>query len=72
MLLKDKSKYITAVGETDNLEVGDELELEGEMTKHKVYGEQFKFDTYKKVLGNSSYIIEKIVDNKVDVELNIK
>ena len=40
MLLKDKSGYITAVGETDSLEVGDEIELEGELTTHKVYGEK--------------------------------
>lgn len=64
MLLKDKSNYITAVGETDNLEVGDEIELEGEMTKHKVYGEQFKFTTYKKILPKTnSALIQYIADN---------
>lgn len=64
MLLKDKSNYITAVGETDKLEVGDEIELEGEMTKHKVYGEQFKFTTYKKILPKTnSALIEYIADN---------
>ena len=49
MLLKNKSGHITAVGQTDGLEVGDEIELEGDMTTHKVYGEQFKFNTYKKI-----------------------
>ena len=64
MLLKDKSNYITAVGETDNLEVGDEIELEGEMTKHKVYGEQFKFNTYKKILPKTNLaLIQYIADN---------
>ena len=64
MLLKDKSNYITAVGETDKLEVGDEIELEGEMTKHKVYGEQFKFNTYKKILPKTnSALIQYIADN---------
>lgn len=64
MLLKSGKKYITAVGETNDLEVGDNLELEGEEASHKVYGEQFKFSTYKKVLPkNSSSLIQYIADN---------
>lgn len=64
MLLKNKSDYITAVGETDGLEVGDEIELEGDMTTHKVYGEQFKFNTYKKILPKTdSALIQYIADN---------
>lgn len=64
MLLKNKSGYITAVGESDKLEVGDEIELEGEMTTHKVYGEQFKFTTYKKILPKTdSALIQYIADN---------
>jgi len=64
MLLKNKSGYTTAVGQTENLEVGDEIELEGEMSSHKVYGEQFKFTTYKKVLPKTdSALIQYIADN---------
>lgn len=64
MLLKIKSDYITAVGSTEKIEVGDELELEGEYTTHKVYGDQFKFTTYKKLLPSSnSALIEYIADN---------
>lgn len=64
MLLKNKSDYITAVGQTDGLEVGDEIELEGDMTTHKVYGEQFKFNTYKKILPKTdSALIQYIADN---------
>ena len=64
MLLKNKSGYMTAVGQTENLEVGDEIELEGEMSSHKVYGEQFKFTTYKKVLPKTdSALIQYIADN---------
>lgn len=64
MLLKNKSEYITAVGETDGLEVGDEIELEGDMTTHKVYGEQFKFNTYKKLLPKTdSALMQYIADN---------
>lgn len=64
MLLKSGKNYITAVGDTQDLEVGDELELEGELTTHKVYGEQFKFTTYKKTLPKTSTaLIQYIADN---------
>lgn len=64
MLLKNKSGYITTVGQTDKLEVGDQLELEGEIVSHKVYGEQFKFNTYKKLLPKSdNTLIQYIADN---------
>lgn len=64
ILLKNKSGHITAVGQTDGLDVGDEIELEGDMTTHKVYGEQFKFNTYKKILPKTdSALIQYIADN---------
>ena len=42
-LLKSENEYITCVGETGSIEVGDKFELEGEITYHKSYGEQFKY-----------------------------
>lgn len=64
MLLKQNKGYITAVGETQDLEVGDELELEGTETTHKIYGEQFQFTTYKKILPKTdSALIQYIADN---------
>ncbi len=64
MLLKNKSGYITAVGETDKIEVGDEIELDGDLVTHKVYGEQFKFTTYKKKLPkDEATLIQYIADN---------
>ena len=64
LLLKVGKEYITAVGETENLEVDDTIELEGEYTLHKVYGEQFKFSTYIKVMPKSaSALIEYIASN---------
>lgn len=65
MLVKKDKGYITAVGETQDIEVGDNLEFEGEEGTHKVYGEQFQFTTYKKVLPHTdaaliSYIVENI------------
>ena len=64
LLIKQKSEYITCVGETEDIEVDDELEFEGEVVAHKVYGEQFKFTSYKKVLPKTSAaLIAYIADN---------
>ena len=64
LLLKQNSDFITCVGETDEIEVDDEIELEGDMVTHKVYGEQFKFISYKKVLPQTtSALISYIADN---------
>lgn len=64
LLIKSQNEYITAVGETDNIEVGDEIEFEGIEDTHKVYGKQFKFNSYKKMLPKtSSALIQYISDN---------
>lgn len=65
MLIKCGKGYITAVGTTtEDIAVGEELEFEGELTTHKVYGEQFKFSTYKKLLPKSDIaLIQYISDN---------
>lgn len=64
ILLKQEDGYITAVGETDGLEIDDEIELNGEFTSHKVYGEQFKFDSYIKVMPHTNLaLIEYIANN---------
>ncbi len=64
LLVKQKDGYITCVGETEDIEVDDELEFEGELVSHKVYGEQLKFSSYKKVLPRTtSALITYIADN---------
>ena len=64
LLVKQGNDYITCVGETDEIEIDDELEFEGEFVSHKVYGEQFKFSSYKKMLPqNTVALISYIADN---------
>ena len=65
LLIKKGKEYITAVGTTtDDIDVDDEFEFEGEECEHKVYGKQFKFSTYKKILPKtSSSLITYIADN---------
>ncbi len=64
LLVKSESKYITVTGQTSDIELEDTLEFEGEYTTHKVYGEQFKFDTYiKSMPKDDNTLITYIVDN---------
>lgn len=64
MLLKVGKDYVTAVGEIEDVEVDDEIELEGVEDTHKVYGTQFKFNSYKKVLPKTNAaLIQYIADN---------
>ena len=60
-LFKSEGEYITCVGETGSIEVGDEFELEGDMTYHKSYGEQFAFTSIIKILpSDANALIEYI------------
>ena len=60
-LFKSEGEYITCVGETVNIDVGDEFELEGDMTYHKSYGEQFAFSSITKILpSDANALIEYI------------
>ncbi len=65
ILLKVGKEYITAVGITDELEVDDEIELEGEEDIHKIYGKQFKFTTYKKVLPKTNTALIDYIANNI-------
>ena len=60
-LFKSEGEYITCVGETGSIEVGDKFELEGEISYHKSYGEQFAFTTITKILpSDANALIEYI------------
>ena len=65
-LIKSEGEYITAVGETGSIEPGDEFELEGEITYHKSYGEQFAFTSITKVLpSDANALIEYIAKSGI-------
>lgn len=64
LLIKTDSEYVNAVGQTDEVEVGDQIEIDGEYVNHKVYGRQFKFNTYTKVMPKDDVsLIQYIADN---------
>ena len=76
LLLKQNSDFITCVGETDEIEVDDEIELEGDMVTHKVYGEQFKFIQDNLELLQTVFIISaldvKENERKDEIKLGVK
>ena len=61
LLLKSEDEYITAVGETGEIEVGDHVEVDGDFTYHKSYGEQFQFGRITKMLPSDSDAIIKYI-----------
>lgn len=65
-LFNTEGEYITAVGETGNLQVGDEYELEGDIVYHKSYGEQFAFKSMTKLLpSDANALIEYISKSEI-------
>ena len=50
---------ITVVGYLPFIAVGDTLKLTGKMVVHQEYGEQFKIDTFEKVMPESAEALEK-------------
>ena len=70
LLVKQGTEYITCVGETEEIEVDDELEFEGEVVSHKVYGEQLKFSSYKKVLPPLNCFASDITPTGISFSFN--
>ena len=50
---------ITVVGYLPFIAVGDTLKLTGKMVVHQEYGEQFKIDTFEKLMPESAEALEK-------------
>lgn len=53
--------YITAVGETCNIEEGDIVQLEGDITYHKSYGEQLAFKSITKVMPKDTQTLAEYI-----------
>ena len=50
--MKMGTEYVTIVGEMQDVEIGDSVELEGEYVSHKVYGKQFSYTSICKLMPN--------------------
>lgn len=62
-ILNTEDDRFTAVGETEDINEGDKVELDGEMSFHKNYGEQIVFKTITKLMPVDGDSIIKYIDN---------
>ena len=59
LAVKGRLDLVTVVGELADVNAGESLELEGEWTRHKQYGRQFRVRGYRTVLPATAEGIEK-------------
>ena len=59
ILVTEEREPITVVGYLPFIAVGDCLKLEGKMVVHQDYGEQFKIDTFEKLMPQNADSLEK-------------
>ena len=57
--LTEEEELITVVGYLPFIQCGDSLKLMGNMVNHIEYGEQFKIDTFEKMMPKSAAALEK-------------
>ena len=55
----EEQEVITVVGYLPFIAVGDTLKLNGKMVVHQEYGEQFKIDTFEKLMPENAAALEK-------------
>jgi len=61
VLDSDDDGYITAVGETCNIEEGDVVQLEGDIKYHKSYGEQLAFTSITKIMPKDTETLAEYI-----------
>ena len=55
----ENQEVVTVVGYLPFIAVGDTLKLQGKMVVHQEYGEQFKIETFEKLMPESAAALEK-------------
>ena len=63
-LEQDNGDFLTVVGYLPFIEEGDTLKLFGKMVVHQEYGEQFKIDTFEKLMPENSKALEKYLASR--------
>ena len=56
---EEEQEIITVVGYLPFIAVGDSLKLQGKMVVHQEYGEQFKIETFEKLMPQTAAALEK-------------
>lgn len=62
-VLETEEETVTIVGYLPFINIGDTLKLFGKFVKHQDYGEQFKVDTFEKVMPETLEALEKYLAN---------
>lgn len=60
---KKDGNEITVVGYLPFINIGDTLKLHGKMVEHQDYGEQFKIDTFEKIMPQTLDALERYLAN---------
>ena len=63
VILNKDNKEETIVGYLPFISVGDNLKLEGKYVTHPDYGEQFKIDTFEKIMPQTAASLERYLGN---------
>ena len=59
VLSTEEGEVVTVVGYLPFIAVGDTLKLQGKMVVHQEYGEQFKIETFEKMMPETAAALEK-------------
>ena len=59
ILVKEDLEPITVVGYLPFISVGDTVKLNGKMVVHQEYGEQFKIDSFEKMMPENAEALER-------------
>lgn len=60
------NEIITVVGYLPFIAVGDCLKLQGKMVVHQEYGEQFKIDTFEKIMPQTAEALGRYLASRYD------
>ena len=63
VLLNENNEEETVVGYLPFISVGDSLKLEGKYVTHPDYGEQFKIETFEKMIPQTAAALERYLGN---------
>ena len=64
VLASDNNEIHTVVGYLPFITAGDSLKLEGRFVTHQEYGEQFKIETFEKIMPETLDALEKYLASR--------
>ena len=63
VFLTENKDIVTVVGYLPFVAIGDSLKLKGNMVIHQEYGEQFKIESFEKLMPKTKEAIEKYLSS---------